>query len=328
MSRIVVLDVGHGNCAVVLDGTQTGVVDAPLGSLLLDTLDDLGIDTVHAAFVSHTDKDHLAGILSLLTSAHVKVEAVYVNPDAQKRSKLWRDFRAAVSVAERKGGCNVVTSLSSTTPGTIQIGETVIKVVAPSASLALTGVGGMAKDGRTITGNSLSAVLLVHRPGTAGILFAGDIDEVGLDDVLEHEADLRAEILVFPHHGGLPGSNSVVEFASKLLSRVQPNSVIFSNGRKRYDNPHPEIVEQALISGCSVACTQLSERCHGKVPEEELAHLETLRAQGRKARASCAGSMTIELEGGAHRLRDAADAHADYVASAVPTPMCRRRNAV
>ncbi len=44
MTSVVLLDVGHGNCAIVRSGDATAVVDCPTGSILLDTLIDLGVE--------------------------------------------------------------------------------------------------------------------------------------------------------------------------------------------------------------------------------------------------------------------------------------------
>lgn len=322
MSEFVVLDVGHGNCAIVRDHGAVAIIDAPTRSLLLDTLDDLGIDTVHTAFISHSDKDHLSGILALLTSSKIKVEQIFVNPDAVKETKAWRDFLMAVSVATRKGTCAVRTGLSSSQPGRVDVGDVRIDVVAPSPSLALTGVGGRTKGGRTVTANSLSAVLKVSENGAAGALLAGDLDDVGLEDAIDHRAHLSASVLVFPHHGGLPGG-ATAEFASRLLQAVKPETVIFSNGRGRHDNPKPAMVEAFRSAGCSVACTQLSERCSAPTIEDRRTDLENLRADGRPRGRSCAGSMTISLPEGAQRPAEAVAQHAAFVRNRVASPLCR-----
>src|SRR3546814_6314692 len=98
MNKVGLLDVGHGNCSIVHYAEMTAVIDCPIGSLLLDTLHDMEITIVSAAFISHADKDHIAGILSLLTSDRVHVQRVYVNPDSQRRTRIWNDFRVAVAV--------------------------------------------------------------------------------------------------------------------------------------------------------------------------------------------------------------------------------------
>ncbi|QBJ14619.1 hypothetical protein EYD00_13945 [Agrobacterium sp. 33MFTa1.1] len=322
MSEVIILDVGHGNCAILRDDTQVAVIDAPVGSMLIDTLDDMGVDRVRAAFISHTDKDHIAGILALLTSDKIHLEEVFINPDSQKRSKIWADFKVAVSVAERKGECRVTTSLSTTTPGRVSIGESEIVVVSPSASLALTGVGGQTADKRIVTSNSLSAALKINSQGRAGILLAGDIDDISLEDALRSGADLSANTLVFPHHGGLPGTGPITEFTQKLIGSVKPKNVVFSNGRGRHDNPRPEVVDSIVKCGCAIACTQLSERCRATSADQPN-HLENIRSHGKSKGSSCAGSMTFSLEKGGERSDIAKQSHGAFISESVPHPMCQ-----
>jgi len=322
MSNLVVLDVGHGNCTILRGAAGVVVIDAPIGALLLGTLEDMGINTIEEAFISHADKDHIAGILALLTSDRIHVRKIYVNPDSQRKTVVWNDFIVAVSVAQRKGTCIVSTSLSSTTPGSVTMGDLTIEVVAPSASLALAGVGGLSRDGRTITANTLSAALRITSGVNDGVLLAGDIDEIALDDAIFHGADLSAHTLIFPHHGGLPGSNNVDQYMQKLLTEVSPKSVIFSNGRGRHDNPRIEVVDAVTKHGCAVACTQMSGRC--SETNTDNSHLEDIRAHGRAAGACCAGSITIELPEGARRTALALTRFSDFVRTKVATPMCLR----
>lgn len=323
MTSVTLLDVGHGNCAIVHASGATAVIDSPIGSLLLDTLEDMGVDTIAVAVVSHADKDHIAGILSLLTSNRVRVERVYVNPDGQKRTKVWRDFRHAVAVAERKGTFEVMTSLSTTTPGIIRLGDAAITVISPSAALALTGVGGETSDARVVTANTLSGVLRIDAgDGGKGVLLAGDMDEISLDMATAADADLSANVLVFPHHGGLPGSSDPAAFAAKLLDVVKPQSVIFSNGRGRHDNPRPEIVGTVRERGCAIACTELSERCHAEAIDT-VAHLEPIRAHGKHTGACCAGSVTLKLGPIAARIPTADNLHQNFITGEVASPMCR-----
>ena len=323
--QVVLLDVGHGNCAIVRDGSAAAVVDSPTGAILLDTLRELSIDTVDVAVISHADKDHIAGILSLLTRNEIAVRKIYLNPDSQRTSKIWRDFRAAVTVAERKGRCEIVASLSAATPGTIVVGNARISVISPTTELALTGVGGTTLSGRVLNANSLSGVLRVDNgAGGRGVLLAGDIDEVGLSEALAAGVELSADVLVFPHHGGAPGNADHKSFTNKLLDAVGADTVVFSNGRDRHDNPRSEIVEVVRSRPCSVICTQLSRRCEsGNV--DATPYLEPLRASGRRTNACCAGSITVDLTPRACRATQHASRHQKFITDLVATPMCRQR---
>lgn len=324
MTALTILDVGHGNCAILRSAGAVAVVDSPVGSLLLDTLRDLGIDRIDAAFISHSDKDHLAGIVALLTSQEVTVERLYVNPDAGKTSAVWADLIAAVSVAQKKGACVISNSLTSVLPGEVLIGDATIRVVAPSAALALRGVPGVMPSGDVVTANSLSAVLRIENAAGGGVLLAGDLDEVGLADAVDHDADFGAKVLVFPHHGGSPGAD-VNGFVERLIGRVRPETVIFSNGRNKYELPLKSIVEAVVGAGCSVACTQLTRACS----QEPLVadHLETVRAHGRRQGYSCAGSITFNLAAGAVREDEALARFNSFVTDTVPTAMCAGKKA-
>jgi competence protein ComEC len=154
----------------------------------------MDISVISVAVISHADKDHISGILTLLTSEEFRVERIYVNPDGQRTTKAWKDFRVAVSVAEKKGECKVETSVSTQTPGLIKLGSTEMHVVCPSAALALTGVGGKTPEtNRTVTANTMSAALRIEKEVGKGVLLAGDIDDISLDDAAEHGAELRAK---------------------------------------------------------------------------------------------------------------------------------------
>lgn len=326
MSDVIVLDVGHGNSAIVRSEGHHAIVDSPVGGLLLNTLEDLDVDKIQAVFISHADRDHLAGILALLCSPKIHVERVFVNPDSQKKTKTWYDFLDAVSVAERNGSCVVETSLTTTTPGQVELGSVFIDIVTPSSALALKGVGQPDEHGRPITSNSLSAALSIKVGSDSGLLLAGDLDEIGLDDAIKHKAHLQAGVLVYPHHGGLPGASADSSgFFAKLLSQVQPETVIFSNGRGRHDNPQPEIVDAVLKEQCKIACTQLSKLCCGDISDHTQDHLEPIRSHGRRDAQSCAGSISINLGGGARRIVELEALHREFVDTSVPSPLCRRQ---
>ena len=60
----------------------------------------------------------------------------------------------------------------------------------------------------------------------------------GIRALLARDADLRAEVLVLPHHG------SRTSLSPALYARVSPDAALCSDGfLNRYDFPHPEVVE-------------------------------------------------------------------------------------
>lgn len=322
MSDMLILDVAHGNCAIVHNAGAVAVIDAPVGSAVLDTLDQLGVTHIEHALISHSDADHLTGILALLTSDRVTIGHLYLNPDADKASAAWRDLIAAVRVASRNNETRTITSLSVSTPGVLAVGDISITVVSPSEALAISAVGGRSPDGKPNSANTLSAVIKVERNPDVGVLLAGDLDATGLKDVVASGAKLTASALVYPHHGGLPGAGKPTDFVQELLSLVAPVQVFVSNGRNKHANPRSEIVEAIINRGCSLACTQLAKACGDPVAGT---HLEKWPAAGRDTRHSCAGTISLTLEaGGAVRDRAIEAAFRKFVANHVPRAMCAR----
>lgn len=320
MSDVLILDVAHGNCAIVQNAGAVAVIDAPVGSTIIDTLDQLGVTHVEHALISHSDADHLSGILALLTSEDVTVGNLYLNPDADKDSAAWRDLIAAVRVASREKTTRTTTSLNVSVPGTLTVGDITLTVVSPSEALAISGVGGRSPDGKPNSANTLSAVIKVERTPDVGVLLAGDLDATGLEDVVASGAKLTASALVYPHHGGLPGSGKPTDFVKGLLDLVTPTQVYVSNGRNRHSNPRPEIVEVIVDRGCGLACTQLAKACGDPVA---VTHLEKWPAAGRDAQHSCAGTISLTLEtGGAVRDPAMEAAFREFVANHVPGAMC------
>ncbi len=55
---ISILDVGHGNGAVLVDDNGVVVIDAGPGSALLEFLRHEGIDRINVLLISHADKGY------------------------------------------------------------------------------------------------------------------------------------------------------------------------------------------------------------------------------------------------------------------------------
>ena len=71
----------------------------------------------------------------------------------------------------------------------------------------------------------------------------GDIDQVGLDNLLENNVDLTAWLTVYPHHGGRAGSRNLKNYAAQFCEAVSPEIVIFSIRDNEKQFPTKEVVE-------------------------------------------------------------------------------------
>ena len=222
------------------------------------------------------------------------------------------------------GNLDFDTALTVRHTGQFNCGEVVIEILAPSMFAAATNATTPGRRSRRLESNSRSVVVRLTLGGEPLVLLAGDIDEVGFDALLEHTPNPEATILVYPHHGGLSGANDEAAFAEKLCNAIQPSTVLFSIGRGKHETPRPEIVEsiRRLVPNLRVACTQLSKHCcvdHSN----ELHHLTTHFAAGRKQRHSCAGTIAIELTLPVTISPDA-ELHKAFIHAVAPDGLCIR----
>ena len=327
--ELIILDVGHGNCAILQDTDGVTLIDCPPPSTLVDTLERLGIDTIDQILISHSDWDHAGGLLNLLDE--ITVHNVYINPDANNKSKAWVDIRIALELAENKG-TEVHTSLTSKLSKKIKSGQVEIEILSPSVGVALGGAGGLDLAKRKQTTNTMSVVVgLIHNSSRV-TLFPGDMSEQGLDNLLRKQQNIEAQILVFPHHGGSPGNSNGYEFAKKLCNLVKPNLVMFSLGRNhhfgpnREENPRNDIIK-GIISAVPLAhimCTQLSGKCAPKEPTSDFSHLTNLPARGFLSNSCCGGTTLIKINGEQTTYTPSLSLHRAFISDTnkVPTPVC------
>jgi len=312
--------VGHGNCTVVIDHQATTVIDAALGGILIDFLRDHHITKVESVLISHADADHIAGLIALLSSEDLVVQNVYLNPDPRRTSKLWEDLKSVMKEARVKRKTAIKNALSTTIPGPLRTGDVLVQVVAPTPEFALTGVGGKSADGAKVSAHGLNAVIRLLYLDKPLALLPGDLDELGLSKIQADKIEIRAEVLVFPHHGGLPGKDPSA-FTDALCKMVSPKLIVFSIGRGKHGTPRPEVMSAVRLASpeAHVACTQLSERCAAKPPEFTASHLSGDVALGHEKNHCCAGTLVIAPSPVQPILRK----HAEFVSIAAPTALCR-----
>ncbi len=323
---ITVLDVGHGNSAVVLDTGGAAVIDAGPGDTLRRHLMDQGIREIDVLFISHADADHLRGVIHLLANPDFRIRKILVNPDAAKGSKLWDDVVYELNQRDIAGNVELITMLVRDLTGSHDVGSMRIEVLGPSKYLAAKGSGGRDRDGRSITSNALSATIRIVSEGKPILLLPGDIDSVGLKDLEDAQVDARAQAIIWPHHGGRTGADDE-DFVRRLLKLVQPSVILFSIGRGQHATPQPEVIaairRQAPIA--EIRCTQLSAHCQARLVTSSVAHLANIEARGRERKTCCGGSIWIDAKAG--QFAPSASSHQAFISAFATTPLCRMTGA-
>ena len=163
-----------------------------------------GIDALDGVIVSHSDLDHVGGALALLAAVRVDWMA----------SSLWPHHPAALA-ARRHVRC--VAGQRWHWDGI----EFAMLHPAPASY-----------DDLALKANARSCTLRIST-GKKTVLLAGDIEAAQEAQLLQaHPGQLRADVLLAPHHGS--GTSSTEAF----LAAVQPSVAIFQVGyRNRYKHP-------------------------------------------------------------------------------------------
>jgi competence protein ComEC len=320
---VAIADVGHGNCAVVRDADYCAVVDAAPGGTAEQILSDYGVSRVDDVVISHADDDHLGGLPTLLLQFDVR--RVWINQDAARSGRAWDAARAALRVAQASGRTTVHAGINEGTVIDSTNGCVRLRVLAPAGSTLLWSTGDAPPGARANNANGLSAIVAIEVFGTREALLPGDAEHDVFKQLNDASVDLRAPVLVFPHHGGRPGSRDPAAFATDLCAAVEPEIVVFSVGRSPAGFPRPDVVAavRAAAPGAHVACTQLVKACAADTPASEPGHLHPLAAAGRPRSACCMGTFELAFPGAGRTSLPLVQDHAAFVRAAAPTRMCR-----
>ncbi|MCO7536343.1 MBL fold metallo-hydrolase [Pseudomonas asiatica] len=299
--RLSIIDVGHGNCALITTEGKNVIIDTASRTHLLRFLESVGVFDIDLVVISHSDEDHMGGLLNLLSNSKYSVSKLVINPDAKKKSDLWEDVRALVGGAHHAGRLQVYPAVYS---GGENIGWSEVssrlrlEVIAPSLEMVLGGPGlPLPGDKKAITSNAASIVIRAHFDNNPVVFFAADMDEITLSAIQKGGVETEAGFLVFPHHGGLTGGGDIADFCEQVLAVVKPKMVIFSNGRGRHGNPREEILNciKSKFPGTYIACTQLSKSCCA-TPVVRNDYVSDEYFAGQANDAYCAGNITIDME--------------------------------
>jgi len=260
---LVILDVGHGSAAVLHDEGGTVVFDTGKGAHVGRHLHSADVRCVQAILLSHADADHIGGAVTLLLDATLRIEEVLLNSDASKNSAIFKQLCYALAEANLHRKTKIDRRLTTSTQ--IERDGASIEVLHPPDAIALSGVGGKSKSGRQHNSNSMSAAIRVSRGSKSSVLLAGDIEFDCLEEWKIRQVQPSACVLVFPHHGGMPGAGNKAEaarFSFEITRMVSPEVVIFSNHRTKFENPKDEVVAaiSKAAAGVRFACTQLPDR--------------------------------------------------------------------
>jgi competence protein ComEC len=214
------IDVGHGQAILVQPpGMANLLFDA--GSLykedvgrriIIPFMRSQAISNLDAIIISHNDIDHINAIPEIVNDA--KTKSIFANDDflIDKENsgapKFLNDYLKNL-------GFNIQ-NLDK-----LQIkGPAGIKIIWPSKD---------ALGNNQLSDNDRSAVALIEYAGVK-ILFCSDIEKFAQQKILETYPDLKADVVIAPHHG------STATTDPNFIEKLAPKFLVYSCGQTQYEN--------------------------------------------------------------------------------------------
>ena len=322
LPKLFILDVAHGNCAILQDTEGTIIIDCAHGDTLIETLRQLNINYVDRIIISHADEDHVKGFIDLLSDESIKIGHIYIHPDGSKKTRIWTNLRRLITEAVEKKETSRNFIYAGLTG--LEVGEVRVEILAPNIDI-VGQAGGLDLDNQSLNSNSVSVVVRLIYKDQGIALLAGDIDRIGLKNLLNSGYDISSKVLVFPHHGGNVGTKDNQSFTSSLCQKVQPQMVVFSIGRDKHSNPKKEVVETVTdtLPNVHIMCTQLAKTCSPEILSAPPEHLNIFPAKGKEANHCCSGTVVIKLNETEIDYAPRHD-HLQFVKAKVISPLCKR----
>jgi len=217
---ITCLDVGHGQAIFArLPGKGNILFDA--GSLhksdigrrvVVPFLDYAGINKIDAVIISHNDIDHINGIPEI--AEYCKVGGFYANDAFLDKADQWGTAKFLNECLSEKG-----LKMKRLNEDLDLIDGADIKILWPIEQIF---------QNEELSDNDKSLVSLIEFAGTE-ILLCSDIEKFAQKELLRLYPDLKADIVVVPHHG------SVNTLEADFLEKLDADILICSCGRSQYE---------------------------------------------------------------------------------------------
>lgn len=241
--RITCLDIGQGD-GIVLEIPEGGVFLMDCGSSnkkntaqyqLLPYLKSRGISHINGIMISHTDKDHISGIMELLEFmgqglTSVKADMLIL-PDWEKPPEV---YHTLIQLAKNAG----MKVLRVERGNNFRMGEAGFYILSP------------AKDAMGEDVNEEGMVVELNYRSFRG-LFTGDAGEPTEKEILDKLKDV--DFLKVGHHGSR--YSSCQEFLDQVKAEV---AVISCSDSNTYGHPSPETTLRLKKSGAKTEFTMKS----------------------------------------------------------------------
>jgi beta-lactamase superfamily II metal-dependent hydrolase len=309
------LDVGQGTSQLILLGGQRAIVidsgtssDGPL----LRALQHYHVERLVRLVITHNHNDHVGGASRVLTTYTGNIDQIWFLDDHQLHgTRFYRRLRQLVDDEELDSDLLIRIERGSQPRVLFEEGPVRLQILSPTFFENAAAID--ADDA-----NQTSAILLLDVWDTR-IVFGAD-SWLGQWQKIraEHGKPLECDILAVPHHGGNVGqANDGGDLEWLYSEAIQAEYAVISVGsNNRYEHPDEAVIRALRLSGATVICTQMTEKCCTKLEQVRhgmLSPLETIRDSvsqaefaantRRSRRVACAGTVVAEINAQGVRIR-------------------------
>lgn len=215
---------GDNGTKVMVDGGSTSEKQVAK-NCIVPYLKAEGIGTIDYSIITHTDKDHISGILEILennNSNRIRIKNL-VMPDINMKDDTYNELI-------EKAKLKKINVLYIKKGDTLSLGKTKIKCIYPETTTT-------ASDK-----NDYCTVLSVKNK-TSKILLTGDISKE-IEEKIKDDIEENYTVLKVAHHGSNYSSSE------KFLKKVNPKYSIISVGKNNsYGHPENETMERLRKQG-------------------------------------------------------------------------------
>ncbi len=215
-----IVDVGQGDCIYIKTDSRKNILIDGGGSerssydvgenILIPYLLDMRVNTIDLIISSHSDADHLDGLITVLEKMNVKKFVI---------AKGALGYDKAFEIAKRKN----VQIIEVTKGDMIEVGNVKFTVISPEKRI----------DNSNVNEYSL-VVKMIYK--NKSMLFTGDIGE-STENIL---TNVKSDILKVGHHG------SIYSSSEKFIKKVNPDISVISVGKNNSFGHPAEIVVDRL----------------------------------------------------------------------------------